>query len=103
GPIVAVAAIAASGPAIMLAAQEVEESVHRSIRDAHRKAAERLQMIEAQDQVVEIAVVTPRGEGAGDTLDPFALHLTAGKLELVDANLFVNRDILGPDPGSLDH
>ena len=43
------------------------------------------------------------GVGPGHPLDPRAVHLPAGQLELVVAHGLVDGEVLGPDPGRLEH
>src|SRR5207245_2119118 len=71
--------------------------------DADGAAAEGLHLVEAQDQLVEVAVVAPGGVGTDHPLDPGPVHLPPGQLELVVAHRLVDAEVLGPDPGRLQH
>src|SRR5436309_392250 len=92
-PVVAVTAVAAADPAIVLLLEEVYEPVHRPVGDTHRHGPVWLHLVEAENQVVQVSVVASSRVGADHALVPCLIHLASRELEFVDAEVLVDVEV----------
>src|SRR5205807_8376100 len=69
-PVVAVVAVAAAEATVVLTLEELDEPIELGVVDADGDVAEGLHLIEAQDELVEVAVVAAPGVGPDHPLDP---------------------------------
>src|SRR5947208_378986 len=102
-PVVAVVAVTTPQAAVVLLVEEINEPVEGPVVDADGDAAEGLHLVEPEDELVELPVVPAGGVGPGHPLDPRPVHLPSGQLELFVTHGLVDGEVLGPDPGGLEH